>query len=94
VFAALGTQHVIRKRHIAICGLTDCTAFCALYLIKGTILGGKKLVGIKYVVTFCTTFVCSVVCSKNIADRNDQNCIASSCKVPFFFFFSDINETF
>jgi len=41
VSVALGIQHALRMRRMAICGLSSCTAFFPHCLLNGTIFGGK-----------------------------------------------------
>jgi len=54
VAVALGIQHAMRMRRIAICGLT--VPFFPRYLIKDTIFG-KYLLNIKSVLILSITFV-------------------------------------
>jgi hypothetical protein len=42
VFVAFGIQHVMRTRHILICGLPGSTIFFHITLKSDTIFGGKK----------------------------------------------------
>jgi len=42
VFAALGIQHEMCMRHIAICGLTGAAGVLHIISKNGTIFGGKK----------------------------------------------------
>jgi hypothetical protein len=41
-FVALGIEHVMRMRHIVICGLPPLYSIFPRYLINGTILEKKK----------------------------------------------------
>jgi len=57
VFVALGIQHAMRMCRIFSWGLTGCTYKIILYyLINGKIFG-KNSLNIKFVLSFCTTFV-------------------------------------
>jgi hypothetical protein len=56
VFAALGTQHAKRMRHVVICGLSDCTEFFQIVL-QTVRLSKKKVIEYKIcVLIFSTSF--------------------------------------
>ena len=57
VFVALGIQHAVRVRHIAICVLPRSTIFLPHYLINGTIFGKKVTEHKMCVLIFSTAFV-------------------------------------
>jgi hypothetical protein len=56
VSVALVIQHVMRMRHIIICGLPDSTIFFSHYLIKGTI-SEKKVTELEIRVLIFSTYL-------------------------------------
>ena len=67
MFVALGIQHAMGMRHIAICGLQGLYIICPYYLINGEIVEKKELLYIKYMIfIFSVTFVLDIShCKKN-----------------------------
>ena len=89
VFVNLGIQRAMCMSHIIICGLPSCTVF--FHIISWKVRFLKKLLNLKCVSIFCSTFVSNISHSKKKWMRYDQNCIGHHVKYPLFL--SDFKET-
>jgi hypothetical protein len=71
VFVALGIQREMHVRHVAICGLSDCSIF--FHIISQTARFSTNVIEYKMcVLIFYTTFVCNISRCKNNWARCDK----------------------
>jgi len=71
------------RRFIFSCGLPGFTPPPPIYHINRTILGGEKLLHLKCVLIFCTTFFSDTfLIIRRIQRDTNINVRTSSCKIP------------
>jgi hypothetical protein len=73
---ALGIQHAMRMRHIAICDLSGSTRFFHSIWLTARYWRKQVMKHETYVLIFSTTFVLDVSYSEKNRARYDQNCAA------------------
>jgi hypothetical protein len=92
VFVALGMQHAMRMRHIAICGLPRSNNTFPHYLINGTVFQEIKLLKTKCVFWFPVQLFSGTFLTLRRTERDVIKTVYRSLyKVPVFL--SDFNES-